>query len=80
MFHRLCFHIAGDMEFKQNKFLPAEKQIVTANPDINTVCINICGLIKDSYLPYRCDCFHFQHFVFEMVGLGFTLLKHFTFS
>lgn len=26
------------MEFKQNKFLPAEKQIVTANPDINTVC------------------------------------------
>ncbi|PKI33994.1 hypothetical protein CRG98_045612 [Punica granatum] len=25
----------GDMEFKQNKFLPAEKQIVTANPDIN---------------------------------------------
>ncbi|CAL5419373.1 unnamed protein product [Camellia sinensis] len=26
----------GDMEFKQNKFLPAEKQIVTANPDINT--------------------------------------------
>jgi len=28
------------MEFKQNKFLPAEKQIVTANPDINTVCIS----------------------------------------
>ena len=28
---------AGDMEFKQNKFLSAEKQIVTANPDINTV-------------------------------------------
>ncbi|CAL5421759.1 unnamed protein product [Camellia sinensis] len=28
-----------DMEFKQNKFLPAEKQIVTANPDINTVRI-----------------------------------------
>ncbi|KAK3020001.1 hypothetical protein RJ639_004046 [Escallonia herrerae] len=27
---------AGDMEFKQNKFLPAEKQIVTSNPDINT--------------------------------------------
>ncbi|KAA3458073.1 putative protein phosphatase 2C 60 isoform X1 [Gossypium australe] len=27
----------GDMEFKQNKFLSAEKQIVTANPDINTV-------------------------------------------
>lgn len=30
---------AGDMEFKQNKFLPAEKQIVTANPDINTVSL-----------------------------------------
>lgn len=31
--------VAGDMEFKQNKFLPAEKQIVTANPDINIVCV-----------------------------------------
>ena len=27
------------MEFKQNKFLPAEKQIVTANPDVNIVSI-----------------------------------------
>lgn len=27
------------MEFKQNKFLPAEKQILTANPDINTVSL-----------------------------------------
>lgn len=27
------------MEFKQNKFLSAEKQIVTANPDINAVRI-----------------------------------------
>lgn len=25
------------MEFKQNKFLPAEKQIITANPDVTTV-------------------------------------------
>jgi protein phosphatase 1G len=25
------------MEFKQNKFLPPEKQIVTSNPDINVV-------------------------------------------
>lgn len=25
------------MEFKQNKFLPADKQIVTANPDVNIV-------------------------------------------
>ncbi|KAB2024946.1 hypothetical protein ES319_D06G119600v1 [Gossypium barbadense] len=34
-----CLNLAraiGDVEFKQNKFLPAEKQIVTANPDINT--------------------------------------------
>ncbi|MCI44355.1 putative protein phosphatase 2C 60-like, partial [Trifolium medium] len=23
----------GDMEFKQNKYLPAEKQVVTADPD-----------------------------------------------
>lgn len=27
----------GDVELKQNKFLPPEKQIVTANPDINVV-------------------------------------------
>lgn len=32
-------HSAGDMEFKQNKFLSAEKQIVTANPDINIVSL-----------------------------------------
>lgn len=31
--------VAGDMEFKQNKFLPVEKQIVTADPDVNTVGI-----------------------------------------
>ena len=29
--------VAGDAEFKQNKKLPAEQQIVTANPDIKTV-------------------------------------------
>lgn len=29
--------ISGDMELKQNKSLPAEKQIVTSNPDIRTV-------------------------------------------
>lgn len=33
------FSVVGDMEFKQNKFLIAEDQIVTANPDINTVSI-----------------------------------------
>jgi hypothetical protein len=31
------FFSVGDMEFKQNKFLPPEKQIVTANPDVNIV-------------------------------------------
>lgn len=33
----LPFIAIGDMEFKQSKFLPAEKQIVTANPDVNIV-------------------------------------------
>lgn len=37
-FNCILLQIAGDMEFKQNKFLPPEKQIVTANPDVDTVC------------------------------------------
>ncbi|KAL2544672.1 putative protein phosphatase 2C 60 [Forsythia ovata] len=41
----------GDMEFKQNKYLPAEKQIVTANPDVNTV--ELCG--DDEFLVLACD-------------------------
>ncbi|KAH7523955.1 probable protein phosphatase 2C 60 isoform X1 [Ziziphus jujuba] len=41
----------GDMEFKQNKFLPAEKQIVTANPDINTV--ELCD--DDEFMVLACD-------------------------
>ncbi|KAF4347538.1 hypothetical protein CsatB_007256 [Cannabis sativa] len=41
----------GDMEFKQNKFLPAEKQIVTASPDINTV--ELCD--DDEFLVLACD-------------------------
>ncbi|CAI0376608.1 unnamed protein product [Linum tenue] len=41
----------GDMEFKQNKFLPAEKQIVTANPDINTV--ELCE--DDDFIVLACD-------------------------
>lgn len=41
----------GDMEFKQNKFLPAEKQIVTASPDINTV--ELCE--DDDFLVLACD-------------------------
>ncbi|MBA0674002.1 hypothetical protein Goari_015620 [Gossypium aridum] len=41
----------GDMEFKQNKFLSAEKQIVTANPDINTV--ELCD--DDEFMILACD-------------------------
>ncbi|GAB4854640.1 hypothetical protein Ancab_023222 [Ancistrocladus abbreviatus] len=41
----------GDMEFKQNKFLPAEKQIVTANPDINIVELGD----DDDFIVLACD-------------------------
>ncbi|XP_057423995.1 probable protein phosphatase 2C 60 isoform X2 [Lotus japonicus] len=41
----------GDMEFKQNKFLSAEKQIVTANPDINIVDRHD----EDEFLVLACD-------------------------
>jgi protein phosphatase 1G len=29
------------MEFKQNKYLPAEKQVVTADPDATSVSITV---------------------------------------
>lgn len=41
----------GDMEFKQNKFLPVEKQVVTANPDINMV--ELCE--DDDFIVLACD-------------------------
>ncbi|XP_006493384.3 probable protein phosphatase 2C 60 isoform X1 [Citrus sinensis] len=41
----------GDVEFKLNKSLPAEKQIVTANPDIST--IELCD--DDEFLVIACD-------------------------
>ncbi|KAM2527382.1 hypothetical protein TB1_024644 [Malus domestica] len=41
----------GDAEFKQNKQLPVEKQIVTANPDINSV--ELCD--DDEFLVIACD-------------------------
>jgi len=41
----------GDVEFKQNKFLPPEKQIVTANPDINVV--ELCD--EDDFVVVACD-------------------------
>ncbi|CAI8590912.1 unnamed protein product [Vicia faba] len=40
----------GDMEFKQNKFLYAE-QVVTANPDINTVELSD----EDEFIVLACD-------------------------
>jgi hypothetical protein len=30
------------VDFKNNRFLSAEKQVVTANPDINTVSLLTC--------------------------------------
>lgn len=52
---------AGDMEFKQNKFLSAENQIVTANPDINTVSLfvrKLANFLRDTYidLPQFPNC------------------------
>ncbi|KAH7547500.1 hypothetical protein FEM48_Zijuj01G0316600 [Ziziphus jujuba var. spinosa] len=41
----------GDVEFKQNKHLPVEKQIVTANPDITSV--ELCD--DDEFLILACD-------------------------
>lgn len=41
----------GDMEFKQNKFLTPDKQMLTANPDINTV--ELCD--DDDFLVLACD-------------------------
>ncbi|WCJ40349.1 Protein phosphatase 2C family protein [Euphorbia peplus] len=41
----------GDAELKQNKSLPPEKQIVTANPDINIV--ELCD--DDEFLVLACD-------------------------
>ncbi|KAJ9178911.1 hypothetical protein P3X46_010757 [Hevea brasiliensis] len=41
----------GDAEFKQNKSLPPEKQIITANPDINIV--ELCD--DDEFLVLACD-------------------------
>lgn len=58
------------MEFKQNKFLPAEKQIVTANPDINTV---------STFYPLALligfwGSFFYFYFLF-LIGAGIPLVK-----
>uniref|UniRef100_A0A6N2LPP5 PPM-type phosphatase domain-containing protein n=2 Tax=Salix viminalis TaxID=40686 RepID=A0A6N2LPP5_SALVM len=47
----LDFLMRSDVDFKQNKFFPVEKQIVTANPDINTV--ELCDDID--FLVLACD-------------------------
>ncbi|KAM7277057.1 hypothetical protein ACFE04_018923 [Oxalis oulophora] len=41
----------GDMEFKQNKFLSPDRQIVCANPDINVV--ELCD--DDEFMVLACD-------------------------
>ncbi|KAE9453541.1 hypothetical protein C3L33_14521, partial [Rhododendron williamsianum] len=41
----------GDMELKRNKSLPADEQIVTANPDLNTV--ELCNDYE--FLVIACD-------------------------
>ncbi|XP_051137480.1 probable protein phosphatase 2C 60 isoform X2 [Andrographis paniculata] len=41
----------GDMEFKQNKFLPPDRQIVTASPDVNIV--ELCN--DDEFIVLACD-------------------------
>lgn len=41
----------GDVEFKQNKFLSPEKQIVTANPDINIIDLSE----DDEFIVLACD-------------------------
>ncbi|XP_071723463.1 probable protein phosphatase 2C 60 [Rutidosis leptorrhynchoides] len=49
-----CLNLAraiGDSEFKQNKNMPAEKQIVTAYPDITSV--ELCD--DDEFLVIACD-------------------------
>lgn len=54
---------AGDVEFKQNKLLPPEKQIVTANPDINTVCeFQLILFICQAYI-FKENMFSFIKFV-----------------
>ncbi|XP_062193428.1 probable protein phosphatase 2C 70 [Phragmites australis] len=41
----------GDMELKQNEFLPAERQIVTAEPELKTVKLSE----DDEFLVLACD-------------------------
>lgn len=47
------------MEFKQNKFLPSEKQIVTASPDINTVSVSNAVSLSPETSSITLFCFFF---------------------
>jgi protein phosphatase 1G len=56
-------YFLGDMEFKQNKFLSPDKQILTANPDINIV-------------SEFCSCFTLQLITVCYVGYCVVLPFH----
>lgn len=43
--------IPGDMELKKNKSLPADEQIVTANPDLNMVYVELALVHHVPNLP-----------------------------
>lgn len=47
------------MEFKQNKYLPAEKQVVTADPDVTSVSITLYILLfkEEKTCGISCLCF-----------------------
>lgn len=73
------------MEFKQNKNMPAEKQIVTANPDITTVRVNGLNISAMVLYVYTiCSCLMimilegFHHFLFipshSFLRISFVLL------
>lgn len=53
----------GDIEFKENKLLPADKQMVTADPELTYV--ELCN--DDEFLVIACDgiwdCMSSQHLV-----------------
>lgn len=47
------------MEFKQNKYLPAEKQVVTADPDVTSVSIALHIMLfkEEKTCRFSCLCF-----------------------
>lgn len=55
------------MEFKQNKFLSAENQMVTANPDVNTVSVSTLHINLLSYFYVTCFFFIFLSLSYVMM-------------